>query len=217
MRLSWCSTGNRPAGYRHAPKRNSGGLFAPYWVGCPISSHHTLLLLLWPGAARGLLPLARGIRPRFVAPPLPVLFGRDPRPDPRGQPHLPLVAGAPPSVPVDIDAVAPSVAESVVGCVRGTPERPSDVTSLPPAMWRFSVCSVSSISSLHLTLTLGSLSDAELLLPVAPPLLPETEAARYLYATGLGPRGPSSSGVPAAQNRGLPGTPGRAVQCRFCG
>ena len=93
-----------------------------------------MLLLLWPGAARGLLPLARGIRPRFVASPPPVLLGRHPRPDPRGRPRLSLVAGASPFVPVYIDALATSIAEAAVGCVKGTPERPSDVTSLPLAI-----------------------------------------------------------------------------------
>ena len=97
------------------------------------------LLFLWPGAGGGSLPPARGIRPRLVAAPLPVLFCRDSRPDPRGRPRLPLVAGAPPSVPVDIDAVAPGVAAAALGYVMRTPERPSDVTSLPPAIWGFSV------------------------------------------------------------------------------
>ena len=62
-----------------------------------------------------------------MAAPLPVRLSRDPLPDPRGWPRPPLVAGAPPSVPVDIDAVTPSGAEAELGCVRGTPERLSDV------------------------------------------------------------------------------------------
>ena len=71
--------------------------------------------------------------------PFPALLGRDPRPDTRGRPRLPLVAGVPSSVPVDIDAVAPSIAEAALRCDRGTHERPSDVTSLPPVIWGFSV------------------------------------------------------------------------------
>ena len=79
------------------------------------------------------------VRPRLVKAPLTVRLGRDPRPDPRGRPRLPLAVGAPPSVPGNIDVVALRIAEAALGCVRGTPERPNDMKYLPRIIWGFSV------------------------------------------------------------------------------
>ena len=90
---------------------------------------------LWPGAGGDSLPLGRGFRPRLVEAPLPVGIARDPLPDPCGRPRLPLVAGAPSSAPVGLDAVAPGVAVTALDCVRGIPERPAGVTSLFPSFW----------------------------------------------------------------------------------
>ena len=63
-------------------------------------------------------------------------------------------------MPVDIDEVTPSDAEEALGCVRGSPERPSGLTSLPPAIWGFSVAQPTVSPGSICPLTRGGLSDA---------------------------------------------------------
>ena len=128
---------------------------APYCCASPLP--RSLLLPCYVRASHRCPPLTRG-RWRLVAAPLPVLVARDPLLDPRGHPHLPLVAGAPSSAPVGEDAVAPGVAEAALDCVRGDPERPLGVTSLPPAIWVFSVASLAASPDYICPRTRGSLS-----------------------------------------------------------
>ena len=173
------------------------------------------LPLFWSGTSGSSLPPVREIHPQLV--PLPVLFALDSLPDPRDRPRLLLVAGAPPSTPVDINTAAPSVAEAALGCVRGTPEHASDMISLPPAIWGFSVTRSAVSPSSICPLTHESLSDAGASPPGGTAPAAGNGTARLMYVARLKPRGPTSSGVPPTQNRGPPGTTGRAVQCKACG
>ena len=90
--------------------------------------------------AGGTSPLpCRGIRPRFVVAPLPVLVARVPLPHPRGRPRLLIVLPPPSTAPVDLDAVALDVAGVTLGCVGGARECPSAVASLFLAVREFPV------------------------------------------------------------------------------
>ena len=102
----------------------------------------------------------RGIRPRFVVAPLPVLVARVPLPDPRGRPRLPLVLLPPYAAPVDIDAVALDVAGVTLGCVGGARECPGAVASLFSAVREFSVAIDTAPPGSVCSLPLGSPSDA---------------------------------------------------------
>ena len=95
-----------------------------------------------------------------MAAPLPVLVARDPLPDPRGRPRLPVVLPLPSTVPGDIDAVAPDVAGATLGCVRGGGECPGAVTSLFPAVREFPVATETAPPGSVCSVTPGSPSDA---------------------------------------------------------
>ena len=81
----------------------------------------------------------RGIRPRFVVVPLPVLVAHVPLPDPRGRPRLPLVLLPPSTAPVDVDAITLDAAGVTLGCVGGARECPGAVASLFSAVREFPV------------------------------------------------------------------------------
>ena len=115
--------------------------------------------------AEGTSPLpCRGIRPRFVVPPLPVLVARVPLPDPRGRPCLPLVLLPASTAPVEIDAVALDVAGVTLGYVGGARECPGAVTSLFSAVREFSVVKDIAPPGSVCSLPPGSPSDARVAL-----------------------------------------------------
>ena len=126
---------------------------------CPISLSPPPAL---PSAgAEGTSPLpCRGIRPRFVVAPLPVLVARVPLPDPRGRPRLPLVLLPPSTAPVGVDAVALGVAGVTLGCVGGARECPGAVVSLFPAVREFPVATYTAPPGSVCSLPLGSPFDA---------------------------------------------------------
>ena len=111
------------------------------------------------------LPLGRGILPRIVAALLPLPVSRDPLPNPRGRPRLPLVAATPPGASPDSDEVPPGGAGVAPGCVRGTSERSGGVTSLSLGVWRFTTATEAAFPWFTYPLTRGSPSDAR----VSPP------------------------------------------------
>ena len=113
-----------------------------------------------PGAEGGSLPPGQGILPRFITASLPLPVARDPLPDSRGRPRLPLVAAAPPAASPDSDEVPPGVARVAPGCVRRTSERPGVVKSLSLGGWRFSMATKAAFPSFTYPLTRGSPSDA---------------------------------------------------------
>ena len=107
----------------------------------------------------------RGICPRFVVAPLPVLVARVPLPDSRGRPRLPLVLLPPSTTPVDVDAVALNAAGVTLGCLGGARECPGAVASLFSAVREFPVATETAPFGSVCSLPAGSPSDAK----VAPP------------------------------------------------
>ena len=75
----------------------------------------------------------------------------------------------PRSAAIGLDAVAPGVAETELGCVRGTPERLGDVASLPYAVWGSPCLDQHHLWAPPAHLPTDCSPMPELLLPVVPP------------------------------------------------